>query len=132
MAFTESAQKVSVIAATTFAAADVYKMVSLNASGQAGVALSTGNILPFGVLYGRTSTTSAAGSEAVPVAISGVVKVRLAASTLSAGDYIAASTLGFGVAPSTDGYAAAQILSGSSGNIRVVSAKLLTGPLGAV
>jgi len=130
MAYTENAQVVSQVAATTFAAADVYKFVDM-VGGNVILPATTGNVLPYGVLYSATATTST-GAEAVDVAIGGIVKVRLAASTLSAGDYIGSSTAGFGIAPTTDAYVAAQIVSGSSGNIRVVSAKLLTGPLGGI
>lgn len=130
MAYSESADIVSQVAGTTFAATDLYKFVVVNSSGHVVVPNTTGNVLPFGTLYGRTSTTSAAGSQAVPVAIGGIVKVNMAASTLSAGDYVAASTAGLGIAPTTDAYTAGQIVSGSSGGAgRIVSVKLFTGPL---
>ncbi len=127
MAFSETYTVASRTSGTTFDTDDLYKWVVLNSDGAVVLPTSTGNVLPFGVLYGVTSTTSA--GEAVPVAIDGIAKVRLSASTLAAGDFIAASTSGYGVAPSTDSYTAGQIVSGSSGDIRVVSAKLFSGPL---
>ena len=130
MAFSEGADQVSVVAGATFTTADMYKFVVLDSSGHAVLPNTTGNVLPFGVLYGRTSTTSAAGSQAVPVAVSGVVKVQMAASTLAAGAFIGSSTAGLGIAPTTDAYTAGQILSGSSGGAgHIVSAKLFSGPL---
>lgn len=123
MAYSESATIVSAVAGSTFSAADVYKAVVVNSSGKVVVPDTTGNVMPYGSLYARTATTG--GGEAVPVAIGGNVKVRLSASTLSAGDYISASTNGFWGALTTDGYVAGQIVSGSSGNIRVVTANLL-------
>jgi len=131
MAYDVAPTIVSFPAGTTFAASDIGKAVVVNASGQVVVPNTTGNILPQGVLYGRTSTTSA--GEAVPVALlSGIVKVRMSASTLSAGDFIAASTNGFWGAGTTDSYIAGKIVSGSSGGIRLVSAELFVGPLSAV
>lgn len=130
MAYSESATIVSQVAGSTFATSDLYKLVVVNSSGHVVVPDSTGNVLPFGSLYGRTSTTSAAASQAVPVAIDGIVKVQMAASTLSAGDYVAASTAGLGIAPTSDAYACGQIVSGSSGGAgRVVSVNFFVGPL---
>lgn len=130
MAYSESATIVSATAGTTFSAADVYKAVVIDGNGNVVVPNTTGNVVPYGSLYGRTSTTSV--GEAVPVAIAGNVKVRLAASTLAVGNFIAASTNGYWAAPTTDAYVAGQIVSGSSGAIRVVTANLKSGPLGAV
>lgn len=128
MAYEEALTQVSMTAATTFASTDVYKFMVLDG---ASVILpnTTGNVLPFGVLQGRTSTTST-DAEVVPVGINGVSKVRMAASTLAAGDFVGSSTAGLGIAPTTDGYVAGQIVAGSSGAAgRVVSVKLFTGPL---
>ena len=130
MAYSESATIVSAAAGSTFTAADLYKPVVVNSSGKVILSSdsSTGGYRAYGSLYGRTATTSA--GEAVPVAIGGIVKCRLAASTLSAGDFIAASTGGFWAAAAaastadTGTLAQGQIVSGSSGGIRVVSAKL--------
>lgn len=131
MAYDVGAKIVSFPAGTTFSADDIGKAVVVDGNSQVVVPNTTGNILPQGVLYGRTSTTSA--GEAVPVALpQGVVKVRMAASTLAAGDFIAASTNGYWGAPTTDSYVAGKIVSGSSGGIRMVSAELFIGPLGAV
>jgi hypothetical protein len=122
---------VSMVAGATFSSGDMYKFVVTDSSGHAVLPSSTGNVLPDGVLYGRTSTTSAAGSQAVPVAIGGIVKVRMAASTLDAGDFVASSTAGMGIAPTTDSYTAGRIVRGSSGGVnRVVSVNFFkTGPL---
>jgi hypothetical protein len=128
MAFSESVTLVSVTAGTTFASTDLYKFVVLD-GGTVVVPNTTGNVLPFGVLYGITATTST-DANAVPVAIDGIAKVRMAASTLAAGDHIGSSTAGLGIAPSTDGYVAGVIVSGSSGSAnRIASVKLFTGPL---
>jgi hypothetical protein len=130
MAFTEAAATISLPSGTTFAAADLYKFVHLDSAGAAVLSAGSSNALPFGVLYGVTSTTNA--GQAVEVAISGVVKVNMGASTLAAGGYVASSTLGVGVVASTDGYISGQIVSGSSGSAgRIHSVKLFNGPSAA-
>ena len=135
MAFSETANIVSRPAATTFSTSDRYKFVVVNASTSAGVVghvllpnTSGPTFLPFGVLYGITSTTDV--GQAVPIAIGGIAKVQMAANTLSAGDYVASSTVGLGIAPSSVAYTAGQIVSGSSGTTgRIHSVNLFTGPL---
>ncbi len=128
MAYSETAQIVSIVSGATFSSGDLYKLVDLNGSGQAVLGFTTGNILPTGSLYGYTSTTSA--GEAVPVAIGGIAKVQMAASTLAAGDFIASSTAGLGIAPTTDAYTCGQIVSGSSGAAgRIATVRLFSGPL---
>jgi len=130
MAHSEAPTVISMVAGATFSTADVYKFVVVTTSGEVVLPNTTGNVLPIGVLYGRTSTTSSTGSQAVPVAIAGVAKVNMAASTLAAGDFIGSSTAGLGILPTTDAYTAGQIVRGSSGGAgRIVSAHLFTGPL---
>lgn len=133
MAFSEKAELVSVVAGTTFSSTSLYKFVVINASGHVVDPNTTGNVFPFGVLYGRTNSTSAAGNEAVPVAYAGVVKVKAAASTLSHGQFIGASTAGFAIAPTTDAYTFGTILKGSSGAAgRIISVLVTRGPLSSV
>jgi len=129
MAFSESAVIVSRVAATTFSSTSLYKFVVLDGNGNVIAPNTTGNVLPFGVLYGRTTTTST-GAQAVPVAIGGIAKVQMAASTAAAGNFVGSDTGGLGIAPTTDAYTAGQIVSGSSGSAgRIVSVNLFTGPL---
>ena len=130
MAITESATIVSRVAGATFSSGDLYKFTVMNSSGHAILPNTTGNVLPVGTLYGRTSTTSAAGVQAVPIATAGIVKLQMASNTLSAGNFVASDTGGLGIAPTTDAYTAGQIVSGSSGAAgRIVSVQLFTGPL---
>jgi len=135
MAYTETATIVSIVAGATFSSGDLYKFVVVDSSGNVVLPNTTGNVLPIGSLYGRTATTASAGSQAVPVAISGVAKVQMSVSTLAAGDFVGAgdsgsTNIGFGIAPTTDAYTAGQIVSGSSGaRGRIVSVNLFTGPL---
>lgn len=121
MAYSESPTIVSAVAGATFSTADLYKLVTLTASGEVIISTSS-DTFAFGSLYGRTSTTSSTGTQAVPVAVQGVVKVQLASSTLKAGKWIAGSSAGFGVAPTSELAPFGRIVSGSSGGAgRVVS-----------
>lgn len=114
---------ISVVAGATFAESDLYKGVVLNSSGHATLPDTTDTTDQIiGTLYGVTSTTSAAGSQAVEVGVGPVVKVNMAASTLSAGDTVGFSTAGQGIAPTTDSEVFGQIQYGSSGSAgRIVS-----------
>ena len=121
MAFSESPTLASFVAGATFSTADLYKIVHLTTSGE--VILSTSSdTYGLGTLYGKTNSTSSTGVEAVPVAVAGVVKCQLAASTKAAGGWIAASSDGLGVAPTSELQPFGRIVSGSSGAVnRVVS-----------
>lgn len=131
MGYSEKPVLASFIAGTTFADGDLYKFLDMDAQGHVIVMDTTGNNLAVGVLYGRTATTSTE-AEAVPVAIGGVVKVRLANSTMAAGNWVAASSAGLGIAPSTDGYVMGKLVSGTSGTTgRIGSMLFINGPLGA-
>lgn len=102
MAYTD-AKLISIVAGATFPSTNQYKGVVVDSSGHAVLPNSTaaqGRVI--GTIYGLTSTTSAAGVEAISVGYGPVVKVNMAASTLAAGDSISFSTAGVGVAPSTN------------------------------
>ncbi len=116
MAFTD-AKFVSIIAGTTFASTQKFKGVVVDTSGHAVLPDSTaaqGRVI--GTLYSETGSTSAAGTEVVNVAYGPIIKVNMAASTLAAGGSVSFSTLGVGIAPSTDDLQPfGIILDGSSG-----------------
>jgi len=130
MAYSEKAQLISVVAGTTFADTDLYKFVILDTDGKAILAdNSTGNMLALGTLYGRTATTST-DAEAVPIAIGGVVKVRMAASTAAAGNWVGCSSAALGAAPTTNSYVFGRIVEGTSGTTgRIASVAVIRGPL---
>ncbi len=128
MAYTESATIITIPAATTYGSTSLYKFMFLNGSGQAVASAGSSNSVPFGVLYGITSTTND-DNQGVPVAIAGVAKVQMAATTQHAGNFVSASTGGLGIVPTTDHYIAGQIVSGSSGSAgRILSVSLFRGP----
>ena len=113
---TSDSKKISVVAGTTFAESQLYTGVTLNSSGHAVIpdtTDTTGRIV--GTLYGVTSTTNAAGSQAVEVGVGPKLKVQMGASTMSAGDSIGFSTAGLGIVPTTDAPIYGVIEQGSSG-----------------
>ena len=127
MAVSDSKQ-ISVIAGATFAEGALYSGVTLDSSGHAVLPNTTdvgGRII--GTLYGVTSTTGSAGSQALPIGVGPVVKVQMAASTLSAGDPVGFSTAGLGIAPTTDAPTFGMILVGSSGAAGRVFSVIRTG-----
>ena len=116
MAVSESQPRGSQIAGSTFAKTDLFKFVELNSSGHVVIGASTSAANVIGTLLGVTGTTSGAGVEVVPVGeLIGKGKVRMAGSTLAAGNAISASSAGLGIAPTTDAFQLGIIQSGSSG-----------------
>jgi hypothetical protein len=120
MAVSDSVVTVSMVAGTTFSSTCLYKAVFVDSSGHAisdpsstGVTAAVGGAI--GSLYGVTATTAGAGVEAVPVAIEGVMKAQMAASTIAAGQYVAASSGGLFTTPTTDYPAFGIVVRGSSG-----------------
>jgi len=119
---------ISVVAGTTFAEAALYTGVVLNTSGHAVVPATTDVTgLVIGTLYGVTSTTGSAGVQAVEVGVGPVLKVQMAASTLSAGNTVGFSTAGLGIAPTTDAATFGVIQVGSSGGAGRIATVVRTG-----
>lgn len=103
-------------AGATFSNSDLDKWVEVNSSGHAVIGGSTvsGNVV--GTLLSVTGTTVGAGVEQVTVgALIGKGNLFMAGSTRSAGNTVAASTNGFGIAPTTDNLQLGVIEIGSSG-----------------
>jgi len=88
-----------------------YKAIGLTTAGGASLAFTTNPMLNYvGVL-----TNSPTTSQVAAVAVSGVVQFRMSASTLSAGDVVGCSSLGLGIAPTSDNAPIGQIVYGTSG-----------------
>ncbi len=124
----QSADFRSVIAGATFSTGDLYKGLQINSSGHAVLPDSTdtaGRII--GTLHQITSSTSAAGVEAVAYQYGPEVQVRMAASTLAAGDLVGFSTAGLGIAPTTDSGTFGVIKTGSSGAVDRIVTVIRTG-----
>lgn len=121
MAKSQGQPTFTLIAGATFGNADLYKFVSINSSGHAVIGPTTASGA-VGTLLGVTSTAGA-GVEPVTIgALLGKGSVRLAGSTRAAGQTIAGSSDGYGIAPSTDQAILGTIVAGSSGSTgRVVT-----------
>lgn len=91
-------------------ASDQANVVTVGDPGTTSVAAK-----PVGVYYGNGLTSTSTDSEAIPVAIGGIVKLRMAASTRTNGQVIAASSDGLGCTPTTNMWVIGRQLSGSSG-----------------
>ena len=116
MAYSESQPTVSLTAESTFARADLYKFVQLSTTnGRVLIADSTGGEA-YGTLLSQTYTTSTGANEAVTVGLlQGIGKVFMAGSTSHAGNIVAASSKGFGIALTTDTIQIGIVVDGSSG-----------------
>jgi hypothetical protein len=94
----------------------------LDTNGRVNLPASTGDYRAIGVLQNCPKQQD----DAATVAIAGVSKVVIEGTTASVGDFIAASTDGRGIAPSTDAkYVSGVILEGSSGAAGRVASVLL-------
>jgi len=118
VAFSDSQPTVSLLASAAFANADLYKFVSLNSSGHVAIGPTTAS----GAVGTLLSESTAAGNAVTVGLLSGIGKLRLAGSTRAAGQTIAGSSNGFGIAPTTDQAQLGTIVAGSSGSTgRIVS-----------
>lgn len=116
MAKYQGATPFQLIAGTTFAKTDLYKFVFVSASGQAVVTSTTSASNAVGTLHSVTNSTAGAGTESVAVyPLVGKGPLRLVSSTAHAGNTVAPSSAGYGIAPSTDGSQVGIIVSGTSG-----------------
>ena len=131
MASAQSQPTVSLIAETTFSKSDLYKFVRISSSvGRVTVTGSSNAQDIVGTLLSETYSTSTGANETVTVGLLSVIgKVFLAGSTLMAGAPITASSLGYGVSPTTAGRQIGFIVAtGSSG----VAASSSTGRIASV
>ena len=104
------------IAESTFASSDLYKFVTIEATGRVAIGASTGGQV-YGTLLSQTYSTSTGANEAVTVGLlSGKGKVYMAGTTDAAGNQVAASSKGFGIAPTTNAASLGIIVDGSSGS----------------
>jgi hypothetical protein len=132
MAYSEKAKVVSMVAAATLAATDVYCAAFLDTSGRVLRDPGTTATWPVGIILGRTVTTSS-NHEAIPIGVEGVLPIRMGeSSTLSLGNYVAASSNGYGVTPTTSLYILGVVVAGASGGTgRIMSFAWKPGPAAA-
>lgn len=116
MAISESQPEVSLTAATTFASSDLYKFLEMTTDAQVTIGATTSAHI-IGTLLSVTATTAGSGADTVTVGLlSGIGKVFMAGSTRTGGNTVAASSKGFGVAPTTNQAALGVAVDGSSGS----------------
>ena len=125
MAFSEGPIISSFISETTLTTAYLYKLAYLSSDGYVNVPTTawatTGPIqAPIGVCYGITQTTSTQ-SEAIPIAIGGIVKLRFTSdSTNVPGQFVCASSGGLGTSPSTANFIIGTLIALTTGGTRNV------------
>ena len=116
MAVNEGNVGFSLVAGATFANTDLGKFIAVNSSGHAVIGPSTAAGSLVGTLDSITATTAGAGTEPVTILpFVGKSPVFMAGSTRAAGQTVAASSNGMGIAPTTDSAALGIIVVGSSG-----------------
>lgn len=91
-------------------ATNQYKAVALTTNGEAAINFTTNVQTVVGILQNSPTTAQVAA-----VAVSGVTQFRQAANTVDAGEAVAASSLGLGIAPTSDNWKIGTVLYGSSG-----------------
>ena len=126
MAVRESQPRVSLIAASTFAKTDLYKFVNLTTDAQVRIGGTTGAAAVIGTLLSVTGTTAASGEVVTVGLLSGIGKVYMAGSTRDAGQTVAASSAGFGIAPTTDSTHMGWAVDGSSGSTGRIASVLFS------
>jgi hypothetical protein len=132
MAYSHLTQIASFISETTLSSGRLYKLAYMTSDGYVNVPSTTGGRTtgagqaPIGVCYGVTKTTSTE-SEAIPVAIGGIVKVRFTSdSTNVPGQYVCASSGGLATSPSTANFIIGRLISLTTGGARNVGSVLWT------
>ncbi len=116
MAINEANDAFTLIAGATFANTDLGKFIGVNSSGHAVIGATTAGGLIVGTLDSVTATTAGAGVDPVSIrTMVGKSPVFMAGSTRAAGQTVAASSDGFGIAPTTDQAALGVAVVGSSG-----------------
>jgi len=116
MAFSEGPILISRISETTLSTSYLYRGLTMTSQGYVyEMTASTGTIFPFGVCYGVTKTTTTE-SEAIPVAIGGIVKLAMTTdSTQVQGQLVAFSSEGYGIIPTTNDYVVGRIIEVTTG-----------------
>ena len=102
-----------------------YRFVAIGSAGAAYP--SAGNPID-GVVYSSGTTGSTETPRPVSIATRGIVKVSAPSSTLSAGDWCTASSVGKAAPTSAGDYVVGKVIDGSSGGARILT--VLLNPVG--
>lgn len=131
MAFSEVPVMRTAIAATTVSSTALYRIAWIYEDGViVGDPASTAASAKFaGICYGYSrSTTTDRG--VIPIAIGGIAKVACAATTVTVGEILGASSNGWGCTPTTNMWAIGRVIAGTSGGAgHVKSVQLFDTPL---
>lgn len=117
MAYEIPGQLITLPASTNLSAYQ-FRFVTATAAGEA--ALNGDGLAAIGVLQNKPGD-----GEAATIMVSGVSKVKAAASTAAAGDLIASSSVGLAVVPAAGDYTLGRVLQGTSGSTGRVFTVLL-------
>lgn len=99
-----------------------FRFVTINASGQAAFPAAGAHVV--GVMTSKPKTSG----EATTVVSDGIVKVQAAAaSTITTGDLVAASSAGRVILGTSNNVVVGRVVSGSSGSASRILSVLLTG-----
>jgi hypothetical protein len=133
MAYSDDVFLISRVAETTVSSTALYRIAWESETGViVGDPATTGKGGIFaGICYGYTHSTSTAALERIPIAVGGVAKVAFISSTVAAGNFVCASSNGWGMAASTKGTLIGRVVDGTSGGAGKVRSVLLfnTAPL---
>ncbi|HUU99166.1 MAG TPA: hypothetical protein VM487_25820 [Phycisphaerae bacterium] len=131
MAYSEIPQLVSKISETTLTTALLYKLAYLSSDGYAlvptsGAGFTTGQReAPFGVYYGGGGLTTSTETEAITIGIGGILKLKMSSdSTMVPGDWISASSAGFGKVATTSEFIVGRLIDFTTGGERNVGSVL--------
>ena len=128
MAYSEGPILINMIADTTVASTALYRIAWCGSSAGVVVgdqgATGKGGIFA-GICYGYTHSTSTAAQEMIPIAVGGVAKVAMIASTAGGNNFICASSNGWGMTASTKSPVIGRIIGGTSGGAGKLRSVLL-------
>jgi hypothetical protein len=130
MAYSEAPVLISVKAATTFTSTSLYRPAYWATSGGVSVGDPGSTSIaakPAGIAYSYTKTTTT-DAEPIQLAVSGVVKVKCAATTVTVGELLGFSSNGWGCTPTTNHFVIGRVLAGSSGGAGHVKTVLMFVP----
>jgi len=131
MAVSEIPQFASFISETTLTTAYLYKLAYLSSDGYvlvpaSGAGFTTGpKQAPIGVYYGGGGKTTSTQVEAVQIGVGGILKLKFSSdSTNVPGQFVCASSAGFGTTPTTANFIIGRLVALTTGAGRNVGSVL--------
>lgn len=129
MAYSDNPFLVSMVAETTVSSTALYRIAWVSEKGViVGDPATTGKGGIFaGICYGYTHSTSTAAQERIPIAVDGIAKVAFISSTAAEGNFVCASSNGWGMSASTKGTLIGRVVDGTSAGAGAIKSVLLFG-----